>query len=141
VPLPPKRPGDLSVLVAAASPPRPGRIEVAAAGDMPILGGLAPLPPVWPAETVGPRPSATVRLGDEERGQLKALFAAATGPSAPTRSTPVATARAKAKPLDAASLLTADAAVLQVGFSTTLADELPQSRFTGPAVKALPVLR
>jgi uncharacterized protein YcbK (DUF882 family) len=62
VPLPPKRPGDLSVLVAAASPPRPGRIEVAAAGDMPILGGLAPLPPVRPPRRSGlgrPRPCAS----------------------------------------------------------------------------------
>ena len=144
VPLPPKRPGDLAVLLAAAppqAPPRPRPIEVATAGDMPVLGSLAPLPPMRPGEPVGARPAATLRVGEDERGQLKALFAAATSASAPTRAAPVATAHTRAQPLDVASLLTADTAVLQVGFSTAPADDLPQNRFTGPAVKPLPILR
>jgi hypothetical protein len=94
-----------------------------------------------PGEPVGARPAATLRLGEDERGQLKALFAAATSASAPTRAAPVATAHTRAQPLDVASLLTADTAVLQVGFSTAPADDLPQNRFTGPAVKPLPILR
>ena len=104
-------------------PPRPRPIEVASAGDMPLFASFAPRPPPVAARRAGlpgrdpptcDHTSAPRRSGDEERGQLKALFAA-TGASAPRRrgrrrSRPPAPRRSRST---VASLLTADAAVLR----------------------------
>ena len=168
-PLPPRRPSDLASLVPAPLPPsRP--IAVAGLGFVPLtepipdaesdpsampaqaLGFAAhPTPPARPlaptparvdsvSETAALQQSGTKPASDD-KAALRALFAAvATSPS-PALRAKVATSRAKPQPVATGDLLAGAGAALNMSFASKPADDLSASRFTGPAVKPLPVLR
>jgi hypothetical protein len=116
-------------LQAVAHPAPPARPFAVAA--------LARVPEPAAAPAVRtPEPAAT----SEERAALRALFAAATpaSPAAPAR---VAAARSRPG-ADAPSGFVADAGPsLAMGFSSQPAADLQPDRFTGPAVRPLPVRR
>jgi hypothetical protein len=117
-------------------PARP--IELASAGQI----GLATRTDAGPdsglakASPAAPRPALT----PDERAQLRTLFAAAASGSAPGPRVKVAIARAKAQGDAPSGFVATPGAGLALGFSGKPAD-LPGNRFTGPAVKPLPVLR
>ncbi len=142
-PMPPSRPGSLATgyplpdvratLVAAAPdhplpPPRPGAgartIALASAGAV-TLPPVA-LPPVA-------APAQNPRLDDKAR--LSALISDAAKPSPPP-------AAPNARPSAAASnAVLAGSPGLNLGFSSRPTGDLSAARFSGPAVKPLPVLR
>jgi len=164
-PLPPRRPEDeplSGVLAYAPMPPsRPSSIPA-----MPMPGQLAlrgtaetqdgagsmpahPLPPPRPLARIADSPakleaaaSTTASVpaprdaGKGDRTQLLGLFSEAA--SARTASQP---ARAKPQPVAGTELVTAQGPALKLGFSSSPNGDLTPGRFTGPAVKALPVLR
>jgi uncharacterized protein YcbK (DUF882 family) len=163
-PLPPPRPDEIvatGALAFAPMPPaRPGTlgaqrlmpILVASAEPANALSGAAqpepahPLPPMRPharpvavasldPRSATPVPSAPAVAGKgEDRFQLRALFSDAAG-------TPEATStKPKPRPAPAENVAVA-AAPLNLGFSAKPMGDLSASRFTGPAVKPLPVLR
>jgi uncharacterized protein YcbK (DUF882 family) len=162
VPVPPRRPEDIPVVAGLTEAPLPPSrpIALASAGVVPLAdrsGAVAPAlvaaSPVTTAVAPAAPPLRTEALlqaapaaPGPDRGALRALFATALSPSAATEARkPVATARAKAQPITAASLTTASLTVaagpvLSLGFSAKATD-LSTAAFTGPAVKALPVLR
>jgi uncharacterized protein YcbK (DUF882 family) len=111
-PLPPARPGARSILVAAAGSP----------------------PALVPEAEVSP--SALARETTEDRTRLRSLLAdAAIAPAPQVRAS-------DPKPPAAPSSPVANApAVLAMGFSTAPMGDLTTNRFSGPAVKPLPVLR
>jgi uncharacterized protein YcbK (DUF882 family) len=111
-PLPPVRPGARSILVAAA-------------GSSPAL--------VPEAEV---SPSAQAREMKEDRTRLRSLLADAAIAPAPR------VHASDSKPQAAPSSPAANApAVLAMGFSSAPMGDLTTTRFSGPAVKPLPVLR
>ena len=115
MPLPPQRPGELASL-----------------GTPPIA-----------VETRG-RSSAGVATApaNDEKAQLRALFAAASTTATPAARVKVATARTKANDdAPGGGLVGEPAAGLAAGFTKKPSPDLPGPRFTGPAVKALQVLR
>ena len=131
-PMPPRRPDDIVALAATT---------------------FVPLPPTRPVELAAVRlttrsdvsvtmtaslPPAPSRAPDD-RSQLRALFAAVASDAGPVRAR-VATARAKPQAEAPGGLIGQPGAGLALGFSAKPAD-LAGSRFTGPAVKALPTLR
>ncbi|HEX2137456.1 MAG TPA: DUF882 domain-containing protein [Microvirga sp.] len=147
-PLPPARPGTLASGAAlAAILPEPR--DDAAAGASP--GAQPPLPPVRPgARTIAvaaagpvglpsaePEPSGRAPAADmrEEKNRLRALLAEAAIAPAPRPRAPEAEPRPRAEPAAGAS------SVLAMGFSAAPMGDLSPNRFTGPAVKPLPVVR
>jgi uncharacterized protein YcbK (DUF882 family) len=141
VPLPPRRPGDelfAGTLVFAPLPPsRP--VELASLGTPTLPAARVPDAPPSARAVVEPAPKAGP--ADEGRLQLRALFAAVAQETTPARKAPVATTKAKAIPAETAGHVANEATGVRMSFTTKAPDELPSSRFTGPAVKPLPVLR
>jgi hypothetical protein len=140
VPLPPKRPGDVLDIAALAFMPMPPArpIELASA----MIG-----PPTRSDATTGAFPAGALpetpaaRLTSEERIHLRALFATVASGAAPGPRVKIATARAKPQAgASSEGLVSAPSAGLALGFSGKPAD-VPGNRFTGPAVKPLPVMR
>jgi uncharacterized protein YcbK (DUF882 family) len=141
VPLPPKRPDDfMDVATALAFAPLPPARPVALASAgmiaLPTRTDAGPAPGFAKALPEAPRPA----LSSDERAQLRALFAAVSSGSAPEARVKVATARARQQADAPGGLVAAPSAGLALGFSGRPA-ELSGNRFTGPAVKPLPVLR
>ena len=141
VPLPPKRPDDFTEFAALAYAPMPPArpVDFASAAMIPLptrtdAGGTASFVKS-PSEV-----SASPRLSADDRVQLRALFAAASSGAAPEAKVKVATARAKPQDDAPAGLVSAPSAGLAMGFSGK-PGELSVNRFSGPAVKPLPVLR
>lgn len=132
-PMPPRRPGDLVAMATLGSAPLPPNrpIEIASIGAVSVPGAT------------GPRPDAVVaRTADaEDRAQLRDLFAAVasdTSIGAPAR---VATARTQLRSEAPSGLVGGSGAGLKLGFSPRPVADLGANRFTGPAVKPLPILR
>lgn len=133
VPLPPPRPvlaGATTTVAAIMRPPAP------AAPVAPVQGAAAPAPAAR---------SATEQLtpGQLDRSALRALFAAATitGPAASAERTVVATAKARPAERDLTGLTGQPAATVAGGFRAAPAGDMTTEKFTGPAVKAVPVQR
>jgi uncharacterized protein YcbK (DUF882 family) len=161
-PIPPQRPDEVSATGALAfapmPPTRPG--SLAATNPIPLpspaeLRGSAvalssmdhPLPPPRPA-----RPVAVASLGPAAVTALAPVAAhppvpmpkpAAAPPAlrAAAPASPTATMRPKATPVSSGSLVTAAGSGLDLGFSADPLGGLSPNRFTGPAVKPLPVIR
>jgi uncharacterized protein YcbK (DUF882 family) len=162
-PLPPRRPDDIVVtgtLAFAPMPPvRPGSlaatnpIPIAAASDLVVAAAAPaghPLPPPRPAL----RPVAVASIGDvialtaaadraapaaaaEPRVQLRPAASDTTGATRPPAEPPKAR---RAAPIPG-GVVAAASAGLNLGFSSRPTGDLTSSRFTGPAVRPLPVLR
>jgi uncharacterized protein YcbK (DUF882 family) len=110
-PLPPARPGAHSILVAVAGSP-----------------------PVRGAES-DRSPSASAGVINEDRIQLRTLLVdAAVAPAPQIRAH-------EARPQAVSSSPVAKTPVLAMGFSSAPMGDLTTTRFTGPAVKPLPILR
>lgn len=131
-PLPPARPGSL-----AATNPIPVLAELRGAAEPPAGTPSAPLPPPRPDL----RPVAVAAAGPVE------IPVATTGstpkdakakPAAPEPKAPPAQAKVPATALSA--LMSAQPS-LHMGFSSKPVGDLATNRFTGPAVKPLPVVR
>jgi uncharacterized protein YcbK (DUF882 family) len=158
-PLPPRRPEDVVVTGALAfapmPPTRPG--SLAATNPIPLPGGPElrgtsvaalpsvehPMPPPRPAAA----PVVVASLGVAATASVAPLPIAAAARQAlpqpqlrPAAPAPVP-ARTKAAPVSSGSLVTAAGTGLKLGFSTNPMSDLSPNRFTGPAVKPLPVIR
>jgi hypothetical protein len=117
-PLPPARPIMQPTAVASLA---------AAAG----LSAAAPEPA--PATPVPTKTAERVPAGPgEERALVRLLFSAKADPRPPASPAPAAAAP---------SLVPTGGPTLALGFSSRPAGDLTAGRFSGPAVKALPVLR
>lgn len=129
--LPPRRPEDFIDLGPIASVPLPPArpVELASLGAGPV-----------PADARGRAAAAASPAGDE-KAQLRALFAAAATSTTSASRVKVATTRAKANEDAPGGLVAEPHAGLAAGFSKKPTADLAGARFTGPAVKALPVLR
>jgi hypothetical protein len=135
VPLPPRRPNDfMEVATALAFAPVPPARPVELASAM--IG----LPTRTDAGSAPVFPKAPPALSPDERAQLRALFAAAASGAAPAPKARVATARVKPQGDAPGGFVAEPSAGLAMGFSGK-PGELSGNRFTGPAVKPLPVLR
>ncbi|WP_240539859.1 DUF882 domain-containing protein [Salinarimonas soli] len=169
VPAPPRRPDDLAnvpgILVAAPLPPaRPTSLMVALAGPAPLglraamgaapaaapaIAASAPVghpaPPLRPVATASiarrPEPEPEPVPLSPERAALRTLFTHAATPAPAAAPARVAAARTRAQG-DAPLGFVADASPnLAMGFSRAPATDLQPDRFTGPAVKPLPLRR
>jgi hypothetical protein len=167
-PIPPRRPADdvaTGALVSSPTPPsRPDLPPVGPANSgeaVPERPGPAavvfaaiahPLPPARPAQPIqvaavgpitlpaAPAAAPAPALLKEEREHLRALFAQAlTAQAVPTRATRTTVAAVRIEKAMPPGAL-ARGPILALGFSTKPAD-LAADRFSGPAVKPLPVLR
>jgi uncharacterized protein YcbK (DUF882 family) len=140
-PLPPKRPDEFVEFAALAYVPLPPTrpIELASAGMIPLPTRTDAREVAGLTGALSEAPAAP-RLSDSDRAQLRALFATAATGAAPEPRVKVATARAKPQNDAPAGLVSAPSAGLAMGFSAKPGD-LSGNRFTGPAVKPLPVLR
>ena len=167
--LPPRRPSDLASIVTAPLPPsRP--VAVAGLGFVPLTNPLpdadsdeAAVPaqalgfaahPTPPARSLARIPSRADSVSEtaalqqsgtkqalDDKAALRALFAAvATSPSPASRAK-VATSRAKPQSVPAGELLADTGPSLDMRFASKSADDLSASRFAGPAVRPIPVLR
>ena len=133
VPLPPPRPAlpGASTVVALARPqqtPTPAApVQVAAAPAAPARGSA----------------SDQLTPGQLDRNALRALFASATitGPSTHPERTVVATAKARPADRDLTGLTGQPAATVAGGFKATPSADMTTEKFSGPAVKAVPVQR
>jgi uncharacterized protein YcbK (DUF882 family) len=164
VPLPPRRPD-------AAAPYADPVLAAAAAGPVPPLPPVRPLAlayaapaaaiaaeftadlrgaarpeqtaaiPAAGAAPAAPLQRAAAAAPADERAALRALFAAAADEPEPRAQPGLATARAKPAPVAPASLVAGPGPGLKLGFSQAPAGDLGSGRFTGPAVKPLPVMR
>ena len=132
----PERSWRLVVTATPAAPPAPDRGRVGrrhaalrlARPPRPRRG-----PPSRPPGRGRPRPCASAtRSGRSSRPCSPRPPARPRRPGR-RRSPPPAPRRSRST---VASLLTADTAILQVGFSTAPADDLPQNRFSGPGRQA-----
>jgi len=129
-PLPPARPSSL-----AASNPIPGLPELR--GPVEVAAVQHPLPP--PRPNLRPIVIAAANPVD--------IPVTGSTPKAPAKAKPAAAPEAKAPPAErkppttALSALMAAEPSLHMGFSNKPAGDLATSRFTGPAVKPLPVVR
>lgn len=169
VPVPPRRPGDETAAASVAGAPLPPLrpVALAAAGIMPLqradlsgagLGDMAiplagmPMPPTRPGAlarsepSVDPAPRSTPSPAGDERTALRALFGQATSNAAPKAQAQVKVAAARAKPQAppagvAAGIAPDGGPTLNLGFSSKPTGDLSPTRFTGPAVKPLPILR
>jgi len=165
-PLPPRRPGagpddaaETTALAYAPLPPaRPGAL--AATNPIPVLSELrgsaevavassAPLPPRRPERAIvvaaanpvdipvtgsTPKPPAKTPPKD-----LKVKTAAVPEVKAPAAKAPPA--KAPEKPVSALSALMSAEPSIHIGFSSKPVGDLATNRFTGPAVKPLPVVQ
>jgi uncharacterized protein YcbK (DUF882 family) len=160
-PLPPRRPEDITVTGTLVAP----RNAIVATAPTPAPVALAispPLPPARPmtrpVQVAAVGPIALPRAGEpttsapaiqaparapsaEDRATLRTLFSHATiEPPAPSRG-PVTATTSKAQGSVPAGAPLAAAPTLRTSFSTAGSDGPPTGRFSGPAVKPLPVLR
>lgn len=144
-PMPPPRPEDPvttgALSLAPLPPPRPGARGIALASlEVPDLRGAAPAEPL-PSRTLE-HPLPPPRPGTPP---ILPLAQAARGGPPQTPSKPEAKDREKFHAILAASLpagaLAPPASAVAVGFSHKPGADLSTGRFSGPAVKALPVLR
>jgi uncharacterized protein YcbK (DUF882 family) len=151
---------------AAPAPAAPAVVIPAPAASAPIVYANVPLPPPRPALPGGatilaaarpapaPAPAAApaaparsaaedLTPGMMDRAALRALFASATitGPSNHPERTVVATAKARPAEKDLTGLTGRPAAAVAGGFAAAPSADLTTDRFTGPAVKAVPVQR
>jgi hypothetical protein len=142
VPLPPKRPDDFTELAGLAHTPMPPArpVELASAAMIALPSRTDADGNSGFEKEFAAIPAAAPRLSAEERVQLRALFAAAASGAAPAPRVKVATARARPQGDAPNGLVSAPSAGLAMGFSGKPGD-LSASRFTGPAVEPLPVLR
>jgi uncharacterized protein YcbK (DUF882 family) len=170
-PLPPRRPSDLALFADAPLPPaRPVAVAGIGVVPLPgpILdpdsdrsepskqaSGVAahPAPPargvLSPAAAKGADPvSETASVSQsgakpnaDDKAALRALFAAAATTSSPASRAKVATSRTKPQPVAAGELLADMGPTLNLRLASNPTNDLSASRFTGPAVKPLPVLR
>nr|WP_246215904.1 DUF882 domain-containing protein [Microvirga makkahensis] len=156
-PLPPRRPGagtddaaEATVLAYAPLPPaRPG--SLAATNPIPVLSELrgsaetmvassAPLPPPRPDRAIVVAAASPVDIpvtGSTPKipaKNTKAGMAAAPEIKAPPTKAPQ-------KPVTALSALMSAEPSIHMGFSSKPVGDLATNRFTGPAVKPLPVVR
>lgn len=152
-PLPPTRP------VALASLSTEGlRLGSEPESDVPAGAKLVnvshPLPPARPrpAGRPEPEPERIVAAAsshqprtpiaaeyDADRAGLDTLFAAVSAPSAPTRKTNVATARAKvASEAQAKGWVVGASPAAALGFSAAEPSDVGTGGFSGPAVRSLP---
>ncbi|WP_210496750.1 DUF882 domain-containing protein [Microvirga antarctica] len=161
-PMPPRRPDDISVtsspvVAYAPMPPvRPGAlalsnpIPAASAPDLRGLTGVVasletpdhPLPPRRPGSltVASAAPIDMPVTGSTTAGRLPAREEPArTAPVATVAKAP-STSKEKVAPATARALMTAGPS-LDMGFSAKPMGDLATNRFTGPAVKPLPVLR
>lgn len=129
-PMPPRRPDDIAALALAFAPAPPARpVEFAVAS-------LAPAP--YPATT----PRGASAAPADERAQLRALFASASASAiAPVTQANVATSRAKPQAEPPAGMVAQKSSGLAMTFSTAPSSDVAAARFTGSAVKPLPILR
>jgi hypothetical protein len=129
-PLPPTRPSSL-----AATNPIPGIPELR--GSLETAAVQHPLPPprpdLRPIVVAAASPVDIPVTGSTPKGLVKAKPAAAPEAKSP----PVA----KKPPVTALSALMSAEPSLHMGFSSKPAGDLATNRFTGPAVKPLPVVR
>ncbi len=129
-PLPPARPGSL-----AASNPIPGLPELR--GPVEVAAVQHPLPPPRP----NLRPIVVAAASPVD------IPVTGSTPKAPAKATPAAAPEAKAPPAakkpptTALSALMSAEPSLHMGFSSKPVGDLATNRFTGPAVKPLPVVR
>ena len=77
----------------------------------------------------------------DDKAALRALFAAAATTPSPASRAKVATSRTKPQPVAAGELLADMGPTLNLRLASNPTNDLSASRFTGPAVKPLPVLR
>ncbi|MCZ8103929.1 MAG: DUF882 domain-containing protein [Burkholderiales bacterium] len=130
VPLPPPRPAlpGGATIIAAARPATP-----------PATTATAAAPAAAPARSA----ADDLTPGMMDRAALRALFAnAAIGaPSGGPERTVVATAKARPAERDLTGLTGRPAAAVAGGFAAAPAADMRTDRFTGPAVKAVPVQR
>jgi uncharacterized protein YcbK (DUF882 family) len=141
-PLPPKRPDDFAEFAALAYAPMPPArpVELASAMMIPAATRTDAGAGAGFVKDPSDAPAAAPRLSPDDRVQLRALFAAAASGATPEPRVKVATARAKPRNDAPGGLVSAPSAGLAMGFSGRPGD-LAGNRFTGPAIKALPVLR
>jgi uncharacterized protein YcbK (DUF882 family) len=152
VPLPPVRPGALAAwqppgpsatepagdtaqiasspgLDHPLPPPRPGAPVVAVAAVGPAALPAVQPAPAAPGAARAMAPASAAKDPRDEKAQLRTLLAdAANGPVA-------------REPAPKPQPVTRAGAVLAMGFSASPMGDLTTSRFTGPAVKPLPVAR
>jgi hypothetical protein len=137
-PLPPVRPGSL-----AATNPIPGIPELRGATEVALNLPSAPhpLPPPRPDF----RPVAVAAAGPVDIPVTGSTSRDAPKDAKPQRVQPAAEAKppaaAKQAPLTALSALMSAQPSLHMGFSSKPVGDLATNRFTGPAVKPLPVIR
>lgn len=138
-PIPPARPSAL-----AQTNPIPGLPELRATAQLAELPASAlpsgiPLPPPRPGgHPVTVASAAPVAI--PVPATREAIVPGAPKAPAVAKKAPPAKAKAKEHPATARALLTAGPS-LQMGFSSKPVGELATNRFTGPAVKPLPVVR
>ncbi|MHB2165484.1 DUF882 domain-containing protein [Alsobacter sp. R-9] len=135
VPLPPMRPagvGTAAIVQAARTSP---------AAPAPTAPPVTP--PPAPVTTAAREPAPGLTAGTLDRSGLKALFATASisGPAEPGGRQMVATAKTRPADRDLSGLTNRPSAAVANGFNPPAAGDLATDRFTGPAVKPLPVHR
>ena len=138
-PMPPTRPGSL----AATNPiPLPGPSELRGVVVAALPSADHPLPPPRPVAqpvvvaSLGPVPSATQAIAPAPKPAAPLPQLRAAAPGAPAVAT-----KPKARVAASGNLVTAAGSGLHLGFSADPMGGLSPNRFTGPAVKPLPVLR
>ncbi len=149
-PLPPARP--TSLMVASAEPAALGLravvgTVVAATGTVPALAPVEhPAPPMRPVTTASvirradPAPrSPEPPASSGERAALRALFANATTVQAPEPAARVAAVRGRPGGAEPTGFVSDASPNLAMGFSRQPSADLQPNRFTGPAVKPLPL--
>jgi hypothetical protein len=134
-PLPPARPGSL-----AATNPIPGIAELRGSTELAanIPASQAPLPPPRPGlrpVVVASADAVDIPVTGSTKEQPKAL------PSMAAASEPKVPPAGKKVPATALSALMAAEPSVHMGFSSKPVGDLATNRFTGPAVKPLPVVR
>lgn len=143
-PLPPARPGSL-----AATNPIPVLSELRGATEA-TVASVAPLPPPRPDRTIAVAAAGPVDIpvtGSTPKEPLKdtkAKVVAAPAPKAPAPKAPEPKAPPASAPRKAStslSTLMSSEPSLHMGFSSKPVGDLATNRFTGPAVKPLPVVR
>lgn len=133
-PLPPARPGSL-----AATNPIPVLSELRGATEVTVASAV-PLPPPRPDRAIVVAAASAIDIpvtGSTPRSlpkETKAKVVAAPEPKAPPAKTPQ-------KPVSALSALMSSEPSVHMGFSNKPVGDLATNKFTGPAVKPLPVVR
>jgi uncharacterized protein YcbK (DUF882 family) len=162
-PIPPRRPGtgtgteeiaETTALAYAPLPPaRPG--SLAATNPIPVLGELhdatavtmasaAPLPPPRPDRAIVVAAADAVDIpvtGSTPKNPAKALPKDTKTKAASAPEAKASPARTPQKPVTALSALMSAEPSIHMGFSNKPVGDLATNKFTGPAVKPLPVVR